>query len=323
MTIDPFVFVLALAAAATAGLAPTAWRWGRRARGDGPRGVLALARAHRFEAGDDALLVLDLDDRLVAANDAAVARVGDGTLRPGTSLRDLDPAWSALVRLGAVAGGDTAWTVAGRTYEGSVATLRDARARAVGRLIALRDVTDLRDSRDLVQALATRDELTGVANRGHFLAEAERRVAACERQARALSLVTLDVVGLDAVNEAFGHAVGDALLRAVAAAMVADVRASDLVGRIGGDRFALLLPDADREQAERVAERVRGAVADVAVPTAQGAVVARVRVGVADVAAGPTDRGAAGDLVRLLERARREARATPVPAASVPRAAVA
>lgn len=301
MTIDPLWFAFALTAAGAAGLAPAVWSLRRRARADGPRGVLAAALARRFEGGDDALLVVGLDDRLIACNEAARVRIGGGALEPGTALRDLDPAWAALVRLGGDTGADACWSVAGRSYEASVETLSDERGRPVGRLVVLRDATDLHEARDLVHALATRDGLTGVANRGHFLAEAERGLAATRRQGRPLALVAVDLHGLGGVNEAFGHAVGDALLRAVAAAIVADVRETDLVGRVGGDRFALLLPDVGPEQAAGVAERVRAALAEVVVPSARGPLRPTARVGFANAEAARPEAGAGA----LLARARR------------------
>ncbi len=96
-----------------------------------------------------------------------------------------------------------------------------------------------------VEQLADRDPLTPVLNRRAFLREVQRTAAFCARYDAPASLVYFDLDGFKAVNDRHGHAAGDAVLGAVAAALLDNVRESDVVGRLGGDEFAVLLAQAE------------------------------------------------------------------------------
>lgn len=113
-----------------------------------------------------------------------------------------------------------------------------------------------------------RDVLTGLPNRRAFEEELAREVARAGRDGKPLAVVMLDVDRFKVVNDSHGHAAGDAVLREVAARAAAAVRAGDLVARIGGEEFVLLLHGADLPGALELAERVRVAVA--AAPVAAG-----------------------------------------------------
>ncbi len=104
---------------------------------------------------------------------------------------------------------------------------------------------------------ALRDDLTGLRNRRAFLEIARQRILACERTARPLSLLFVDVDGLKAVNDHLGHLEGSRLIRDAAGILAQTVRRSDLVARLGGDEFVILLEEGDGPGAERLAERIR------------------------------------------------------------------
>jgi diguanylate cyclase len=101
---------------------------------------------------------------------------------------------------------------------------------------------------------ATRDSLTGLFNRGHFVEAAELEVARAIRHGRALSVVMLDLDEFKDVNDRLGHAAGDEVLRQVSARIRACLREIDIVGRVGGEEFALVLPEASLAAAADVAE---------------------------------------------------------------------
>lgn len=109
--------------------------------------------------------------------------------------------------------------------------------------------------------LASTDSLTGSATRRRLteLAEHERR--RCFRDSKPLSLVVTDIDRFKAINDSFGHAAGDAALVEFVARLRRELRDSDVVGRMGGEEFAILLPDSDLGHSERVAERLRAAIA--------------------------------------------------------------
>ena len=104
--------------------------------------------------------------------------------------------------------------------------------------------------------LATTDQLTGLHNRRFMNDAMDRLIASSSRHAQGFALLAMDVDGLKRVNDAMGHAAGDALLRAVGEAIREQVRAEDIGVRLGGDEFVALLSATDVEAATSVGERI-------------------------------------------------------------------
>jgi len=129
-----------------------------------------------------------------------------------------------------------------------------------------------------VQELATTDELTGQHNRRHFYAIAGAMVSSAVRGDRALAAAMLDIDKFKSINDAYGHGVGDEVIRAVANRVRGAIRQSDVLGRYGGEEFAVVLPDHDGAAAG-LAERMRRAVADSPIDTQAGALRVTISVG--------------------------------------------
>ncbi len=126
-----------------------------------------------------------------------------------------------------------------------------------GRMLVFCNVTDLIHNSALLEKLATIDSMTGLFNRRHFLAQADAEWSRFRRYQRPLSMLMLDIDHFKSVNDRYGHAVGDHAIISVANAAQQAKRSPDVVGRLGGEEFAILLPETDAAQAEIVAERVR------------------------------------------------------------------
>ena len=109
---------------------------------------------------------------------------------------------------------------------------------------------------DLVR-LATRDSLTGALNRASFLAAGREELSRCERQGGAFSIVLFDVDHFKQINDQYGHAAGDAVLIELVRTLSRSLRGYDHLARLGGEEFAVLLPELDGSSAARVAERAR------------------------------------------------------------------
>lgn len=110
------------------------------------------------------------------------------------------------------------------------------------------------------QVLAMTDPLTGLANRRRTIEQLEKCIARCERAGSALALIAFDVDHFKQVNDRFGHQVGDEVLIRIAELARDQVRASDLIGRTGGEEFVWLMPDAGAVEASNAAERLRVAI---------------------------------------------------------------
>jgi diguanylate cyclase (GGDEF)-like protein len=119
---------------------------------------------------------------------------------------------------------------------------------------------------------ATRDPLTGLANRRMFFQELERAVARANSQSTQLALGYIDLDRFKAINDQLGHAAGDALLTTIAARMSENVREGDIIARLGGDEFAVIAESIDRDGAHELERRLRDAIG---VDVQLGAVIVR------------------------------------------------
>ncbi len=137
--------------------------------------------------------------------------------------------------------------------------LSDQRANAsVGAIVATgRDVTAQVELEERLHAQAMRDHLTGLPNRRALRVELKRAIERSHDRDHPVWLVLLDLDGFKGVNDTLGHPVGDALLTEVASRLRSEVRSNEVIGRLSGDEFALILSDIDSpELAQRAAERV-------------------------------------------------------------------
>ncbi|HMI20396.1 MAG TPA: diguanylate cyclase [Sphingomonas sp.] len=152
--------------------------------------------------------------------------------------------------------------------------LRDQDGRIAGATGTLRDIDDRKRLEEHVitakrraeqrareaTLLASTDELTGIANRRAFMGQLDREIAGAAEFGWPLAVAMFDVDHFKAVNDRYGHAVGDRVLQLIAARAAAVVRGGDLVGRLGGEEFGILMPGASLEEAALVAERLREAM---------------------------------------------------------------
>lgn len=112
-------------------------------------------------------------------------------------------------------------------------------------------------NQERISELANYDELTGVHSRRAFMAMARQLFSVVERQQQAFAVLMLDVDHFKQVNDSYGHAGGDEILKRFTANCTACLRHSDLLGRIGGEEFCIVLPDTGSDGAAEVAERIR------------------------------------------------------------------
>ena len=126
-----------------------------------------------------------------------------------------------------------------------------------GRLWSFTDVTIKIMAEEKLKLLAATDELTGLWNRRCFMDRAVAEIAQAARLQRPLCLALMDADHFKHINDTFGHAAGDAALKYLADALRSRLRVSDTIGRIGGEEFAILLPDTSLETAHTVFEQIR------------------------------------------------------------------
>jgi diguanylate cyclase (GGDEF)-like protein/PAS domain S-box-containing protein len=164
--------------------------------------------------------------------------------------------------------GDYVWVEARFNY---FADPREPPPEIVG---VVRDISKRKEAEAQLMAanerlkeLSETDTLTGIANRRRFDEMLEREFRRCQRSKAELSLLFIDIDKFKSFNDSYGHAAGDDCIRQVALALAANLkRPADLVARYGGEEFAVLLPETSTGNAEQVAEGLRQAVLDLALP---------------------------------------------------------
>ncbi|SDW03509.1 GGDEF domain-containing protein [Marinobacter mobilis] len=140
-----------------------------------------------------------------------------------------------------------------------------------GRLVRLEvaiDITDRKETEEqlrravaLAEARANTDELTGLNNRRAFFALGEQATQQALRNGHPLSLIMFDLDHFKQINDSYGHAIGDRVLQNVATKVDSMARDADVLGRIGGEEFAILMYNTDTDESSHLAERLRQAIA--------------------------------------------------------------
>lgn len=262
----------------------------------------------------DAVLVILRDGMILEANPAvnrffpyAPARLS------GTSLADLSGDLALLCgKLECGESGEIALPSADGTLFASVNMLRisGSSGERAGIALILHDTTEAKRHVTLLEELVIHDGLTGCYTRRHWLSLAERELARSARTQRPFSVIMVDIDHFKRINDTMGHAVGDLVLKDVTDAMQRHLRATDSLGRLGGEEFAVLLPETPLQTAFITAERLRATVESLASKAISGRVPVPVTIslGVA-VSAGARDmcdilREADTALYRAKERGR-------------------
>lgn len=147
---------------------------------------------------------------------------------------------------------------------------------------------ELEESRGELRVLSRIDPLTHLLNRRAFFEEAESALRNARRYQRPISLLILDIDHFKQVNDRFGHPTGDRMLETVAGVLAREVRSTDIVARIGGEEFALLLTETTSAGAWDTAERIRLAIANLVPEHGPDLLAATVSIGMASTPDGAT-----------------------------------
>jgi len=251
------------------------------------RSPIAHAPARR-PAAPAILLIAALSTALVAATGGGrLAWVAvPAALLAASLARRRAGAIAALALVIAPAAALVALGAPGRAGEETAGVLVAVAVACGAVLVCVRE--RLERERDRLRAFALSDPVTGIANRRSLLARAEYEIERHRRARRSFALVMLDLDGFKGLNDRFGHAAGDDLLRDVARALRLAMRRQDTVARIGGDEFCVLAPETDERGADHLSARVTGAVRDVSVglETVAGSVGVAIFPADGDTAAG-------------------------------------
>jgi two-component system cell cycle response regulator len=156
-----------------------------------------------------------------------------------------------------------------------------ARVRAGKRIVDLQN--ELVEKNKSLELLSITDGLTKLHNHRYFQDELARAFEESQRYQRPLSLAMIDIDFFKKVNDTYGHAVGDDVLKAVSKRYADSVRSTDLVARYGGEEFAVMMPETELDDAIAFAEKIRALIQDTPIETQAGPIQATVSLGVSSV----------------------------------------
>ncbi len=167
--------------------------------------------------------------------------------------------------------------------------LKEAKTADGGIILSFSEITELRKVEERLVAaqrraeeLSRTDELTGLNNRRAFFDLAKGFEDQARRYKHDLSFLMLDIDHFKTINDTYGHPVGDEVLRRVSETFMRVIRQSDVAGRIGGEEFAILLPETALVNARELAERLLAAISEIVVATDNGDVSVTVSLGLVD-----------------------------------------
>jgi diguanylate cyclase (GGDEF)-like protein/PAS domain S-box-containing protein len=246
-----------------------------------------------FDTVPDLIMILDSGMRVVRMNKAMADALG---IRPhdavGTLCHELchgtnePPKYCPLCEVVANERENSAEIVESRlggVFLVSVTPTYDSDGQLAGFVHVARDITEQKRLEEDLRRMATTDSLTGLFNRRHFWDLSERELARAKRGSHTISLLMIDLDHFKSVNDTYGHEVGDKVLKHVAKVGLGNLREVDIMGRIGGEEFAVLLQETSLPDALTVAERLRTTVARESITTDHGPVTITISIGVAEL----------------------------------------
>lgn len=240
----------------------------------------------------EGITIIDADDKLVLFNTQAAEYlcIEPASIAVGVSLHDLvnseidqkgvDPGSLLIQQL------DVSRTGKPQFFErelgaGKILSVRANPIPGGGVITLYTDITERKAFEKRLIDMATRDELTGLINRREFFTLASHEEERAKREGHVVSVMMLDADYFKKINDTYGHAAGDNVLRDLAENCRKIFRKTDVVGRYGGEEFAVMLPGAEVKMAKIIAERIRSSIEASTVKTDSDEINYTVSIGIA------------------------------------------
>jgi len=176
-------------------------------------------------------------------------------------------------------------TAQGREFMAELAAINIDYSDEPAMLVSINDISERKKLEAELFHQANTDSLTGVSNRRFFMIQAEQEIRRARRFSRDLSIIMMDLDHFKHVNDTYGHAAGDSALETIVRASMESLRESDIMGRLGGEEFAFLMPETSLEAAAEVANRLLNHIAETPIATTKGPIHCTTSLGVAHLSA--------------------------------------
>jgi diguanylate cyclase (GGDEF)-like protein/PAS domain S-box-containing protein len=168
------------------------------------------------------------------------------------------------------------------SFDLTVRRLYDHYQNNIGYLVTLHDISELKKLLQATRKMAIMDSLTDLFNRRQFFHLAIEETERTRNSQDSFSLMMMDIDNLKTINDTFGHKTGDLVLKFFANFLRQSLRGTDIIGRIGGDEFIVLLTATEKTSALRLAERLNGQLAQQRIETSEGNISLTVSMGITD-----------------------------------------
>jgi len=251
--------------------------------------IVPLARDVIFESMNDGVLVIDTHNQIIDFNPHLLEMLpGIPSTPVGFSALDALAAYPALLEMikdSTFQSVEFSVDIADSVYHyrSTPSLLRDWRKKEAGKIIVIHDYTQMKQLLEQLEELATRDSLTEIYNRRHFNKLAAEELYRLQRYGGLMSLIMMDIDYFKRINDTYGHAAGDAALRAVVKVCEEALRQSDIMARYGGEEFIFLLPQTDSTAALNTAHRLLTAIQNLHIEYEGHSFVVEASFGVASV----------------------------------------
>lgn len=219
--------------------------------------IAPLAREQVFHFIGDGIVIATASGKLLEANQAALTMMGPTIADLGTILASEVPQWLEFLHQGKE--GQFSFYRSDTFYDCSVFAIRTGHGATIGTISLLKDSTEQKHKNDLLLFRAERDGLTGIYNRQTFIEKVEKRLLEHETLA---TLVFFDIDHFKLVNDRYGHMAGDRMLQAVVDCASKAMVGCDLMGRMGGEEFAIFHASDSKEETLAWAEDLRQQVSE-------------------------------------------------------------
>lgn len=224
--------------------------------------IVPVARDTLIEGMNDGVLVLDANNRIVDMNPEAEKLLSASSAGAiGRPVEEFFSPWGNLVKTFMNVEKARVEVPTGRdanTYlDMQISPLFDKRKNFIGRLVVWRDISRLKQIQTDLEKLAAQDPLTHAYNRRHFYTLAEVEIQRSFRSHLPFSVILVDIDHFKSVNDKYGHKAGDETLIHFTKICIQNLRKVDIFARFGGEEFAIVLSEADLDQAKETAERIR------------------------------------------------------------------
>ena len=245
----------------------------------------------------DGFVIYDADDKLVLCNEAyrEIYQESADLLVPGTTFEEIIRSGVANGQYPEASGKEEDWIAErlrnhrnppAQPFEQQLPGDRWLRIRESftydGGLVGFRfDITELKRNQRKLAELAWTDSLTGVLNRGRFFDLVSAEINRVQRNNGSACILAIDIDKFKRINDNYGHAAGDKVLKELSSRWTETLRDYDFIGRLGGEEFVIYLPDTDLEAADIIAERLRSVTSMKPVYFRENAISVTISIGIA------------------------------------------